>query len=154
MKTMIAGVIAAVVGLGFVQGASAKENTGMTILSVRYTTQDRQDVRTPPVFSGGEVVFLRFSVDGMKRVKGEVWGQEDLAVRGPGGNLVLMKNKLLDTKLAIDDDHNFSVTNDITLPQDSSAGKYTVHVVIRDMYARDKIEFDDSFEVGKSKGKK
>lgn len=154
MRTIIAGVIAAIVGLGVVHGASAKETAGMTVQNVRYTTQDRQDVRTPPVFAMGEVVYLRFGVDGMKRMKGEVWGQEDLAVRGPSGTLVLMKNKVLDAKLAVDDEHLFSVTNDITLPQDSPVGKYTIHVVVRDMYAKDKIEFDDSFDVGKAKGKK
>lgn len=154
MKTLMTGVIAAIVGLGVVQGVSAKESPNMTIQNVRYTTQDRLAVRTPPVFAVGEVVYLRFGVDGMKREKGEVWGQEDLVVRSPSGNLVLMKNKVVDAKLKIDDEHLFSVTNDITLPQDSPIGKYAIHIVIRDMYAKDKIEFDDSFEVGKVKGKK
>lgn len=154
MKTVMMGVIAAIVGLGVVQGVSAKESPGMTILNVRYTTQDRQAVRTPPIFAADEVIYLRFAVDGMKRVKGEVWGQEDFLVRGPSGSIVLLKNKLLDAKLPVADDQNFSVVNDITLPQGASVGKYTVHVVFRDMHAKDKIEFDDSFEVGKSKGRK
>lgn len=156
MKTLMTGVIAMCVGLGAIQGASAKESTGMTVQNVRYTTENPKDVRSPAVFKLGEVVYLRFAVDGMKRVEGKVWGQEDLTVRGPNSNIILLKNRVLDAKLPLDNDHLFSATNDITLPGDATVGKYTIHVVIRDMYAKDLTEFDESFDMesGKTKGKK
>lgn len=118
------------------EGVVAEEDIGVKVTNFRFAANKPSELRDSKVFNPGETVYLIFEIHGFKKLRDKAWLQEDLTVNYPDNTVALKSNNIVDYNEPITGDTPIELTNNITLPEDSQNGRYSVSIEIRDMYGK------------------
>ncbi|MBT3182655.1 MAG: hypothetical protein HN337_09150 [Deltaproteobacteria bacterium] len=127
------------------------------ILAIRnfsFAEGDAKTPRKPSIFEPGETVFMLFDVNGYTVTKDDVWVQEDLIISYPDGSVGLKLENINDFHQELEEGGSIGFENNIALPANAQAGRYTVTINIRDRLANKDIKEQRFFYVTPSSSKK
>jgi len=114
---------------------SKGEMTSAANLSIRnfnFAEGEKQTPRRPSIFEPGETVYMLFDIGGYTIKRGNVWIQEDLSISYPDGNVGLKLENINDFHQELKKSGYIRFENNIALPEDAQAGRYTVTITVRD----------------------
>lgn len=113
--------------------AVAPQATGiMTIGDFNFAEGQPENIKKPAIFKPGNTIFIVFTMNGGAKKNGKLWIQEDLIVRYPDGSEGLKLDNVIDFHDELKIPGPIEMVNNIDLPQDAVAGRYTVSIVLRD----------------------
>ncbi len=128
----------------FAEESAYKE---LTLTNIRFAVNNVNTERMPATYLPGETVYIIFDVYGYERSGRMVWLQEDLDVRYPDGSIGLHQENVFDYHQPIRSGAPVEFQNKVELRDNSQGGTYTVTITVRDLFAREKTQLKQTFEV-------
>lgn len=103
----------------------------------RFAEGKPENIRQPATYVAGETAWFVFDIHGYTLDSGEVWLQEDLAIRYPDNSFGLRQENIIDYKQVLRTKGPIELKNNVRLPVGFPTGKYTVFLTIRDQHNAD-----------------
>lgn len=111
------------------------QNYYLMIRDFEFAAGNAKSTRRSGIFKPGEEIFLNFKVDGYAMKDSKVWLQEDLQVRYPDGSVGLKMENVLEYHETLEVKEPVELTNKVILPENATAGRYTVMITLKDKNA-------------------
>jgi len=128
--------------------AEESEYKELTLTHIRFAAGDVSTIRTPPMFSPGETVFIITDVYGYEKNGRMVWLQEDLDIKYPDSSIGLHQENIVDYHQVVQIRGGpVELTNSLKLPDAAQGGTYTVTITVRDLFGHDQKIIKETFEV-------
>jgi len=128
-------------------GAYVPEYEKIALKNFRFAAEEPTNIRTPPTYRAGEIVYFVFELFGYTKRDRKVWLQEDLQVRYPDGSVGLRQDNIVNYRQVVKGRGPIELTNNIALPKKASHGAYLVTITIRDKFAGTEITETKKFYV-------
>ncbi|PIR25114.1 MAG: hypothetical protein COX62_04300 [Deltaproteobacteria bacterium CG_4_10_14_0_2_um_filter_43_8] len=97
------------------------------------------EVRTVPLFVPGETVYMSFVITGFELKGGKAWLTDDLQVQYPDNSLGLSLEKAIEYHDYANENMPITFTNSLTLPENSTSGRYNIVITLRDKHAEKEV---------------
>lgn len=134
----------------FSQTKVLKSSTAPQNLQIKdftFAEGDKKTPRRPSIYQPGEMVYILFDIDGFATKDESVWIQEDLSISYPDGNVGLKLENINDFHQRLESEGVIRFENNIQLPRNAEAGRYTVLLTLRDRLSNKELKEQRFFYV-------